>query len=609
MTHTIADTLSVTLAQCNPTVGDLPGNAALHRRLYDHACDAGSQLVLFPELSLSGYPPEDLVLLEGFHRRMEDSVQALAEHTRRRRTAMVVGCPWRTPEGCTNSLLWLEHGKVQYRYDKHVLPNYGVFDEKRVFVPGAHAPVYDWCPPGANADAGTDATVRVGLAICEDIWDAGHIAQLQQHAPEILLVANASPFDTAKDAARSKVLRYAAHMLHVPIAYTNLTGGQDELVFDGISRIVDRRGHAYAQVPAFVEACLHTQWQRSPRQDADTHSTGSTWHCHAHRLYTPHTAKTGEAAHATTAPCDPVPSTATAPHAQSSEETLYSAMVVGLRDYVEKNGFPGVVLGLSGGIDSGLSAAVAVDALGSARVHAVMLPSVYTSQTSLDDAADCARALGIELRTLPITAAFDAVHETLTPHLKPVADATAGDLTPENLQARLRGVMLMALSNSHSWMVLSTGNKSEMAVGYATLYGDMCGGYSVLKDLYKTQVFNLSRWRNAQVPYIGKGPCTAVIPASMLSKPPTAELRPDQQDSDSLPPYDLLDAILECLIEQRLSPEDIVRQGYDAAVVAQVAHLLQRAEYKRFQAPPGVKLSPLAFGRDRRFPLTHHYKD
>jgi NAD+ synthase len=556
------DKLVVALAQGNPTVGDLDGNVELVRRLRARAADAGADLVVMSELCVIGYPPEDLVLKPALTLHAERAVAMLAADTADGGPAVIVGAPWRDKGKLYNAAYVLAGGRILARRAKHALPNYGVFDEKRVFdtgpVPG---PVPLPCPDGD--------TVRLGIMVCEDMWYQDAAEALGESGAEILIVINGSPFETDKPDERLQLAVARATETGLPLIYVNQVGGQDELVFDGASFALDADRTLVAQAPMLEEAVLVTRWRR----DAD-----------GERLVA--------AGRSTIAP--PLQPT----------EAIYRAMVLGLRDYVEKNRFPGVVLGLSGGVDSALSAAVAVDALGAGRVRAVMMPSRYTSRESLEDATACADALGIRLDEIAIEPAVEAFHHML----QPVFENRPADTTEENIQSRIRGVILMGMSNKLGHMVLTTGNKSEMSVGYATLYGDMCGGYSVLKDVYKTTVFGLARYRNGGVPRGCLGPPGTVIPQRITTKPPSAELRPDQKDEDSLPPYPVLDKILHGLVEEDLSPRELVERGFDADLVRRVSNLLDLAEYKRRQAPPGVKITRKAFGRDRRYPITNAFR-
>ena len=548
----MTDTLNIALAQLNPTVGDIEGNLNLVRAARGQAL--GADLLVTGELVISGYPPEDLVLKPAFQRAVEQSVTAFAAETADGGPAVLLGTPWRRDGSLYNAVLLIENGSIRDTRFKHDLPNYGVFDEKRVFSAAANAP-----EPMQFRD------VNLGVMICEDMWGQEISAALAKAGADLLVVLNGSPFDVEKKTARFDYARARAAHSNLELLYVNLVGGQDELVFDGDSFVMARDGKLKARACSWQSAVMQTTWRRS----------AAAWSCDAQDSFE---------------------------HAGGMEE-IYRAICLGLRDYVNKNGFPGILIGLSGGIDSALSAAVAVDAIGPDRVHCVMMPSPYTSQESLDDAAQIADLLGCRLDSISIEPAMAAFDEMLK---APFANQVA-DTTEENIQARSRGISLMALSNKFGYMVLSTGNKSEMSVGYATLYGDMCGGYSVLKDIYKTTVFALSRWRNQHVPADVLGPVGPVMGERVISKPPSAELKPDQKDEDSLPPYDQLDDILHGLIEAELSAGDIVAMGHDAETVERVWRMLNRAEYKRRQAPPGVKISSRAFGRDRRYPITNGF--
>jgi len=550
----MSDALNIAIAQINPTVGAIAANAGRIRAARAEAAAAGADLVIFGELVICGYPPEDLVLKPTFQRAVEASIQELAAETADGGPGMLIGAPWLVDGQLYNAALLLDGGEITQVRQKHELPNYGVFDEKRVFRQG---PL-----PGPMPFRG----VRLGVMICEDMWFPEVAECLDESGAEIFVVLNGSPFETMKHDERLNhaVARVAEAKL--PLIYAHIVGGQDELVFDGGSFVIGADCSLRAKMAEFDEQVTVTHWQRD----------GEAWVC-----------ATG----------DITPSLDIA-------DATYRAMVLGLRDYVGKNGFPGVLIGLSGGIDSALSAAVAVDALGPERVHCVMMPSPYTSQESLDDAAECAGLLGIKLDSINIGPAMKAFDEMLSPHF----EGTQADTTEENIQARSRGITLMALSNKLGYMVLSTGNKSEMSVGYATLYGDMCGGFSVLKDVYKTTVFELSRRRNAQRPGDCLGPDGPVMPENIITKPPTAELKPDQTDQDTLPPYDVLDAILGHLIEDDMGRDDIVAKGFDRDIVQRVWRMLDLAEYKRRQAPPGVKTTRRAFGRERRYPITNGFR-
>jgi NAD+ synthase len=546
--------LAVGLAQINPTVGDVRGNVARIRSLRQSAGDL--DLIVTGELSLSGYPPEDLVLKRQFQEAIETAAAELAADTADGGPALLIGAPWRLDGGVYNAALLLDGGAIAAVHCKYDLPNYGVFDEKRVFVAGPD--------PRPMPFRGAS----LGVMICEDMWTPAVARRLAAAGAELLIVLNGSPFELDKIATRQRLAGDRVLETGLPLIYANLVGGQDELVFDGGSFVIQPGQGVCVRAPAWQAGVTPITWRRED---------GSAWHTAG-----------GELAPAATG----LPS-------------VYGAMVTGLRDYVGKNGFPGVVLGLSGGIDSALTAAVAVDALGAERVHCVIMPSPYTSSESVEDATEVARLLGATLETIAITPAMTAFGQALAP----VFAGRPADATEENIQARCRGLMLMAISNKFGHMLLTTGNKSEMSVGYATLYGDMCGGFSVLKDIYKTAVFDLARWRNRLKPEGCFGPAGRVMPERVISKPPSAELKPNQTDQDTLPPYDELDGILTLLIEDEASVDDAVRAGFDAATVRRVWRMIDRAEYKRRQAPPGVKISRRAFGRDRRYPITNGFTD
>jgi NAD+ synthase len=552
----MTDKLRIALAQANPKLGDIRGNLKLAQEFRAEAEAEGADLVVFSELFLCGYPPEDLVLKPSFIRACDEAMSELAQMTLDGGPAMLMTAPVRDGGKLFNAVSLLEDGKITATRYKSKLPNYGVFDEVRVFEAGSL--------PGPIPFKG----VRLGVMICEDMWFSDVAECLAETGAEILLVPNGSPFDHEKGDARLNFAVERVMETGLPLVYLNQVGGQDELVFDGGSFILNADRSLPVQMSSWKEDLLITDWVRG--EDGG-------WQC------------------ATTELKDP----------GSSMERVYSAMVLGLKDYVEKNRFPGVVLGLSGGLDSALSAAVAVDALGADRVHCVMMPSRYTSQESLDDAAKCAQFLGTQLDTVAIEPAVKA-YDGMLGHLFAGTDA---DTTEENIQSRIRGVSLMAISNKFGKMVLTTGNKSEMSTGYATIYGDMCGGYSVLKDLYKTLCFDVSKWRNNSYNTLFKGPDGPVMPDNVIVKPPSAELREDQKDEDSLPPYEVLDAILHGLVEEEKSYAELLKAGFDGETVSRIQNLLYVAEYKRRQAPPGVKITTRNFGRDRRYPITNGFRD
>ena len=545
--------MKIALAQIGTHLGDVTANVARIRRARADAAAMGADLVVTPEFSVGGYPPEDLVRKPAFVELCEAAIADLARDTADGGPGLVVGGPWRDGDKLYNAAYVLENGHVLARRAKHELPNYGVFDEKRVFDAGPS--------PGPVAFRG----VRLGLMVCEDFWLPAVSETLAESGAELLLSINGSPFEDGKQVRRVALGVSRVVETGLPFVFVGQVCGQDELVFDGASFVLNPDRTLAVQMPYFDEAVTLTEWTRD----------GDHMVCTAQKL-----------------PAEP-----------DRLELIYRCMTLGLRDYVDKNHFPGVLLGLSGGIDSALSAAVAVDALGAARVRAVMLPSPYTGRDSLEDAAACAGLLGIRYDTIPITPAMDAFNESLAPMFQ----GTQADITEENIQSRTRGLLLMAMSNKLGAMVLTTGNKSEMSVGYATLYGDMCGGYSVLKDVYKTTVFALCRWRNDHAPAGALGPHGPVMPERVISKPPSAELKPDQTDQDTLPPYEDLDAILQGLVEGEQSVDAMVGHGFDRPTVLRVWRMLDRAEYKRRQAPPGVKITPRAFGRDRRYPITNGF--
>lgn len=537
--------LRIALAQLDLLVGDVHGNAT---RVIDTArrarADHNADLVLFPELSLSGYPPEDLLFHRGFRRQIEDGLAKVREEVRD--VSLMVGFPEYVGNLIFNSAALIHEGAIAAVHRKAELPNYKVFDEKRYFLPGAQPTVADV------------KGFRCGLLVCEDIWEPEPAQLARSQGAELLIVINASPYEIHKQREREIVARARVLDVGLPMAYVNMIGGQDELIFDGNSFVMNAAGEVVMRAPAFVEGTFAVDFVR----DA------------AGRV---------------------VPHAGQVEPESSDEASVYGALVVGVRDYVNKHGFPGVVMGLSGGIDSALTLAIAVDALGASRVHAVMMPSRYTSKMSLDDAKEQARLLGVEYSLLSIENMFEATLATLK-------DEFAGrpvDATEENIQSRCRMLLLMGISNKTGKMLLTTGNKSEMAVGYATLYGDMAGGFAPIKDCSKMLVYRLAAYRNAVAP---------VIPQRVIDRPPSAELRHDQKDSDSLPAYDVLDAILEAFIEEDLSVDEIVARGFDRTTVGRVLDMVKRNEYKRRQAPPGVRVSRRAFGRDWRYPITNGYR-
>jgi len=551
----MTDTLSICLAQLNPVVGNVEANIARARSARAEAAAKGADLIVFTELFVSGYPPEDLVLKPAFQDAARAVLEDFAADTADGGPAVLIGVPLRDAGLLHNSVALLEGGKVAEVRHKQMLPNYGVFDEMRVFA------------PGRDPDPIPFRGIKLGVPICEDIWHEHVVATLKARGADLLLVPNGSPFEATKHGARMDHVRARISESGLPLAYVNQVGGQDELVFDGASFVMNTDFTVPLSMPAFDEDLVMTEWTRGE----------AGWTC--------------------------------APGARAPDpeglEAIYSACVLGLRDYVNKNRFPGVVLGLSGGIDSAICAAMAADALGPDKVRCVMLPSKYTSQESLDDAEACAKLIGTRLDTVAISETVDAIEGALAP----LFEGRDPDITEENIQSRARGLLLMALSNKFGDMVVTTGNKSEVSVGYATLYGDMNGGFNPIKDLYKMQVFALCEWRNQNKPAIGLGPDGRVIPQRIIDKPPSAELREDQKDEDSLPPYPVLDDILEGLVEHEQSAEEIIARGHDRDVVKRIEHLLYIAEYKRRQAAPGVKIGRKNFGRDRRYPITNGFRD
>jgi NAD+ synthase len=550
------DRLKIAVVQLNPIVGDVAGNLEKARGARREAGAQGADLVFFTELFIAGYPPEDLVLKPAFLAACAQAVEALAGDTADGGPGVVIGYPRVDDHGRYNSIAVLDGGRVIATRDKVDLPNYGEFDEKRVFQAGPM--------PGPVGFRG----VRIGIPICEDIWgDLSVCETLAESGAEMILVPNGSPYYRGKMDVRQQVVIRQVIESGLPVLYANQVGGQDELVFDGGSFAINADKRLAFQLGQFEETVALTEWVRE----------GDEWRCAA-------------------GPVAPLP---------DRMEADYTACMVGLRDYVEKNGFKQVVLGLSGGIDSAICTALAVDALGHERVRTVMLPYRYTAESSLTDAEACAKALNARYDVVPISEPV----EGFTAALESVFEGTEEGITEENLQSRTRGVILMALSNKFGSMVVTTGNKSEMSVGYATLYGDMNGGFNPIKDLYKTEVYQLSRWRNANKPKGARGPSGEVIPVSIIDKAPSAELRENQTDQDSLPDYAVLDDILECLVEGEMATETIVARGHDEALVHRIEHLLYIAEYKRRQSAPGVKITRKNFGRDRRYPITNRFRD
>lgn len=562
----MANTVRIAIAQINCVVGDLAGNAARILQCCEDARSAGANLLLTPELALCGYPPEDLLLRDGFYRDCANALERLAREVSG--ITLVVGHPHRDDGKRYNAASVIRDRRIIGTYYKHVLPNYTVFDEERYFEPGDNPYVFQvgeirfglnicedtWGPLGPLTTHPDGPDVQLGINICADAWQAVAPRAAREAGAQVLLVLNASPYHMGKQASRHDVMRERVTETGMPLVYANLVGGQDELVFDGGSFVLDRRGEKVCQLPLFEEAL-----------GLVTFTDG-----------------------------EPEPGPIAKPEAVEAE--VYKALCLGVRDYVAKNRFPGVIVGLSGGVDSALTLSIACDALGAERVRAVMMPSQYTAQMSLDDSREIARNLRVRYDEIPIGPAFDAFLGLLAKEFagRPV------DAAEENLQARIRGTLLMALSNKFGSIVLTTGNKSEMAVGYATLYGDMAGGFAVIKDILKTLVYRLCRYRNG---------IARVIPERVLTRAPSAELRPNQTDQDSLPPYDVLDAIISAYMEYDLSAAEMVAQGFDADNVKRVVEMIHRSEYKRRQAPIGIRITHRGFGKDWRYPITSRYRE
>ena len=550
----MAATFRLTLAQLNPTLGAVEANAALALRAWEEGRTAGAHLVALTEMFITGYQTQDLILKPAFVSHAMRAIQDLARATANG-PALGIGGPNLHDGPLYNAYYILQGGKIAAVIRKHELPNDGVFDEKRVF---ASAPIHGPFQIGP---------LRIGSPICEDAWHSDVCETLMETGAEILLVPNGSPYHRGKPSVRTNLMVARVVETGLPLVYLNMVGGQDDQVFDGASFVLNPGGELAAQLPQFETCIEHIDFSQTP----------DGWRALPARR-------------------DLIPKVV---------EADYHAMVLSLRDYLGKTGFRKVLLGLSGGVDSALVAAIAADAIGAANVRCVMLPSAFTSPHSLEDATKVARALGCRLDTVPITATQDAVGAALGP----LFDGTPPGITEENIQSRLRGLLLMALSNKFGEMLLTTGNKSEMAVGYCTIYGDMNGGYNPLKDLYKTRVFDACRWRNANHRPWMMGPKGEVIAPRVIEKPPSAELRPDQRDDDSLPPYPVLDAILDGLVEREMSVAEIVAEGHDHATVKKVEHLLYLSEYKRFQAAPGTRLTKKAFWMDRRYPIVNRWRD
>ena len=537
------------MAQVNPTVGALAENLAMVRDIRDSVPEH-TDIIVFPEMVLTGYPLEDLVLKPSFLKKSMESVHTLVEESKGRRAAMIVTGPWGEDGKIYNALHFIHDGYILATQYKHELPNYGVFDEARVFAPGPLPSPVEYLGH------------KLGIMICEDMWHSNVSKSLWQKGAEMLIVCNGSPYDCRKTESRFNLAHQRCQETKLPVIYANLYGGQDELVFDGGSFILNEGGVKIYQAPYFKKDRAQTIWEKAD---------GGKWLCATNEITEP----------------------------PEENEAIYSACILGLRDYLHKNGYNDVLIGLSGGVDSALSAAIAVDALGAKHVHCVMMPSPFTSDESLKAARDCAQSLGCDYQEIPIDGGMKVFEKLLT-DLEGIAH--------ENMQSRLRGLILMSLSNIHEYLVLATGNKSENAVGYSTLYGDMCGAFSVLKDMFKHQVYDLCHWRNAHKPEGSLGPEAPVIPEIIIERPPSAELRADQKDQDSLPPYDVLDEMLRYIVEQDLSLEKIVNKGFDPDLVRDIWNRVDSQEYKRRQGAPGVKLTTRSFGRERRYPMTNKYR-
>lgn len=552
--------IRIAIAQLNPVLGDIAGNLALARDARKRAADQGADLLLLTELFICGYPPEDLVKKPAFLAACKRAIEEFATDTRDGGPGVVIGTPWQDSEHLYNAIALLDDGEIKGLRYKVDLPNYGTFDEKRLFSAGPM--------PGPIDFRG----VRLGIPICEDAWNDEVCECLMETGAEMLLVPNGSPYWEDKADLRMQVLVQRVVETDLPVIYSNQLGGQDELVFDGGSFVLAADRTLVLQMPQFEEAVTTVTMKSGNDQ------TGQ-------RVWTP---EKGDLA-----------------VLPGLSEAHWQACVMGLRDYVRKNGFKSVVLGLSGGVDSAACAAIAVDALGPEQVHCLMLPYRFTSEESLADAKACADALGVRYDIVPISEPVEGFHSAL----EELFDGTESGVAEENLQSRVRGALLMAVSNKFGPMLVTTGNKSEVSVGYATLYGDMNGGFNPIKDLYKIQVYDLCAWRNEHLPKNVQGPEGEVVPVNILTKAPTAELRENQTDQDSLPPYEVLDDILECLIEEDMSIAEIIERGHDRKTVERIEHLLYIAEYKRRQTAPGVKLTRKNFGRDRRYPITNRFRD
>ena len=546
--------MKILVAQLNNIVGDIQGNIDKAIKVLSDEKTTHSDLVVFSELFISGYPPEDLILKNSFIDACKTGLNSLVNYSKNTNAGIIIGVPLIENDKVYNCSVLIDDGNILGFSKKRNLPNYGVFDEKRVFYPGEESKAFNF------------RNVRIGMPICEDIWSKEVCEDLKKDGSEIIIAPNGSPFDRYKSNLRLETAIARVKENKIPLIYANQVGGQDELVFDGSSFAINLDQSISAQAPAWEESLLEINYEKDEGLKSNV------------------ALKVGD---------------------NNELSDIYSAMVLGLKDYVNKNNFPGIILGLSGGIDSALCAAIAVDALGSDRVSCFMLPFRYTSEQSFVDAKECAKNLNISLGSLNIEESFNSLEDVLNPFFKGLPK----DVTEENLQSRIRGVLLMALSNKGGSMVVTTGNKSEVSVGYATLYGDMNGGYNPIKDIYKTEVYELAKWRNSNITSCSLGPSGEVIPLSIIEKEPTAELRDNQKDQDSLPPYGELDDILESLIDYEMSVSDIVKKGYEKSLVKKIENLLYVSEYKRRQSAPGVRVSQKNFGRDRRYPITNLFRD
>ncbi len=555
--------IKIALAQTNFTTGDIHGNSTKIQQIWQQAATAQADLLIFPEMAITGYPVEDLALHNAFQNAATQAVEQLANYSTNYKTEAIIGGIYHNNSSKPhNSVFWIAGGQIKHIQHKFALPNYGVFDEQRIFQPATNLPnIIEW------------RGMKIGLLICEDMWHGAAAEQLAQQGANLFISINGSPYEIDKAKQRIEIASKITQKYNIGLIYTNLVGGQDELVFDGGSFIMNHDSRLQVMLPYCKEDLKITDWQILPEKPIIT--------CTTHHII----------------------------NNPSREESIYQAVTLGLRDYTQKSGFSGALIALSGGIDSALAATIAVDALGANNVRAVFMPSPYTSTESTEDAHKIAELLGIKLDIVPITKAMHSLQASICEILNNNATShkATEDTTEENIQARIRSNLLMAISNKFGLMVVATSNKSEISVGYTTLYGDMCGGYSVLKDIYKTTVFKLCHWRNQNKIDGLLGPEGVVIPKRVITKPPSAELKPNQQDSDSLPPYEILDSILYELVENKASITQIAKQGFTEQLVKDVAAMLRQAEYKRRQSPPGARISSMFFGKDRRYPIVNKF--